>query len=377
ATAAVERLRDAHKIGEGQANLALRNLDTLYNEIGEGIEESFKKTEKAEKKRTKSHRKSGNDRLEAERAATLLLMGEMDRRIAESDAKHDAMIKKLSRNEGLRLGVIQRKQDDEAKIRAEFSDAETAAFNAAAMATLSDTQRSFADRRAAVISEYGGIIEAVRDISPQLALELSGVQQGLLSGINEEEEALAITRAQELAHAVTDPYVQAWEGAKDKIDEISASMAETRERNAKQDAALFKTIGSSFVGTYTKMLQGGMSTREQQFSVMGDMFGQIGGAFLQWATAEGALLSGNPLAAAGAALALQAISGTISSFGSRGSGGGAAPVSDLATRAMEDDRDDEETPAGVTIYNYGLTTPDEIVASIGRGVRRDRDLSGV
>lgn len=154
---------------------------------------------------------------------------------------------------------------------------------------------------------------------------------------------------------------------------------EATQAHTEKMAALYQSMGSDVVGAFVAMAAGGADMRETMFKLMGSMFGQLSTAFLAWATAEGALLSGNPFAAATAAIALGAVASLISAFGSRGkgSGGGGAKGSNsnaMARRSLES-RKDNEKPQTV-IYNYGFATPDSIARSVSRGDLRGQDLRG-
>ena len=140
-------------------------------------------------------------------------------------------------------------------------------------------------------------------------------------------------------------------------------------------AGMYQNMASSAVDSMIQIAVGGADMRENMFKLMGSMFGQLSTAFLAWATAEGALLSGNPFAAAAAAIALGAVASTISAFGSRGKGSGAKGTSSKMSRQSLESRKEDEKPQTV-IYNYGFATPDAIARSVSRGDLRGQDLRG-
>ena len=140
-------------------------------------------------------------------------------------------------------------------------------------------------------------------------------------------------------------------------------------------AGMYQNMATSAVDSMIQIAVGGADMRENMFKLMGSMFGQLSTAFLAWATAEGALLSGNPFAAAAAAIALGAVASTISAFGSRGKGSGAKGTSSKMSRQSLESRKEDEKPQTV-IYNYGFATPDAIARSVSRGDLRGQDLRG-
>ena len=140
-------------------------------------------------------------------------------------------------------------------------------------------------------------------------------------------------------------------------------------------AGMYQNMATSAVDSMIQIAVGGADMRENMFKLMGSMFGQLSTAFLAWATAEGALLSGNPFAAAAAAIALGAVASTISAFGSRGKGSGAKGTSSKMSRQSLESRKEDEKPQTI-IYNYGFATPDAIARSVSRGDLRGQDLRG-
>lgn len=140
-------------------------------------------------------------------------------------------------------------------------------------------------------------------------------------------------------------------------------------------AGMYQNMASSAVDSMIQIAVGGADMRENMFKLMGSMFGQLSTAFLAWATAEGALLSGNPFAAAAAAIALGAVASTISAFGSRGKGSGAKGTSSKMSRQSLESRKEDQPPQTI-IYNYGFATPDAIARSVSRGDLRGQDLRG-
>jgi len=151
---------------------------------------------------------------------------------------------------------------------------------------------------------------------------------------------------------------------------------EATKAHTEKMAALYQSLGNEVAGTFIAMAMNGADARESVFKLMGSMFGQLSTAFLAWATAEGALLSGNPFAAAAAAIALGAIASTISAFGSRGKSGGAkgSNSNGMARKSLESRKQDEKPQT--VIYNYGFATPDAIARSVSRGDLRGQDLRG-
>ena len=161
---------------------------------------------------------------------------------------------------------------------------------------------------------------------------------------------------------------------KSLFDNQKAAEDATKAHEEKM-AGMYQNMASSAVDSMIQIAVGGADMRENMFKLMGSMFGQLSTAFLAWATAEGALLSGNPFAAAAAAIALGAVASTISAFGSRGKGSGAKGTSSKMSRQSLESRKDDAPPQTI-IYNYGFATPDAIARSVSRGDMRGQDLRG-
>jgi len=134
-------------------------------------------------------------------------------------------------------------------------------------------------------------------------------------------------------------------------------------------------MGDVLSGTFNNLITGGENFRENMFSIMGELFGQLSTAFLAWAAAESGLLSGNPIAGAVAAVALGVVASAISSFGSRESGGGSSAAAQAPRRQIERDAARDSGPS-ITVINQGLSMSDEDAKRIGRGLARHMQLGG-
>jgi hypothetical protein len=160
-------------------------------------------------------------------------------------------------------------------------------------------------------------------------------------------------------------------------DKFQKTQADIAARNTQVWVDSFHAVASGFGGMLVSMLQSGASFREQIFTTLGTVFGQLGAAFIAWATAEGSLLAGNPFGAIAAAVALQTIAGVIGSFGQRKPGGGGGGGGQAARREFDDrnQRDREQAPR-IMVLNYGFWAPDETALSAGQAVARGRNLTG-
>lgn len=196
----------------------------------------------------------------------------------------------------------------------------------------------------------------------------------------EEEEKLGAYGAQfgGAASAVGDTFGAGFNGLGDAytalFDNQAAAEAATKAHEEKM-AGMYQNMAMSAVDSMMNIAVGGGDVREEVFKMMGSMFGYLSAAFLAWAVTESALLSGNPYAAAGLAVALGVVGATISAFGSRGKGSGAKGTSSKMSRQSLESRKEDEKPQTI-IYNYGFATPDSIARSVSRGDLRGQDLRG-
>jgi len=95
----------------------------------------------------------------------------------------------------------------------------------------------------------------------------------------------------EAAKSATAPLVDGFGAALDvasRLNDATATLAES----------VRTTLTDAFVNSFTAILDSSGSFREQMFGAMGGMLSDLATAFGAWAVTEGALLSGNPFAAA-------------------------------------------------------------------------------
>jgi hypothetical protein len=215
---------------------------------------------------------------------------------------------------------------------------------------------------------------------------LAGEEAKQMKLLDVEQAAADFESLKMMATGFTDFVTPAFDGVETKINKVSDIMTKRAARDMQIWAGAVQNMGTTFGTTMVSMLSSGENMREQTAQMMGQLFGQLSTAFLAWATAEGGLLSGNPFAAAGAAIALGTIAAAISSFGNRGSkgsagaggGGGAGGTSTAARMASREagtqrGRDDQQ---GVIVYNYGFEQPDDVAQRVGQGARRAQSLRG-
>jgi len=300
----------------------------------------------------------------------LALADEMGRKIMEIEKRYTDLASKAKEGDAETRTALARKMADEiAKIEA-------------------DAARKLEDERAKVIEFGMGRAMAehqrkLREIKRQAeemreAARAAGMGDEAVAGIDAKEQALLQEEAMRPMREMGSRLMGLVEGAgssvSDMFHDTLKEMEDATAARTQRMADLFETMGTSIGTTLVQVATSSEDMREKTFKVMGQLFGQLSTAFLAWAKAEGGLLSGNPFAAAGAAIALGVVGAAISSFGSRGKGGG---TSGMARQSMDRRKDDnKERDASVVIYNYGFSTPDQIARSVARGEMRGRELDG-
>jgi hypothetical protein len=176
---------------------------------------------------------------------------------------------------------------------------------------------------------------------------------------------------------------QGQEKAKADADEMK-SAAESAMKDMEALAEATRKLGddartslvNGFLGAFDAIVGGMGSFREQMFGVMGGMMGELATAFGAWATAEGALLAGQPWLALGVVGLMKLAASRVSAFGKRSSGGGGNTESQ-ASRYMARKSDSEANRK--TIYEFNINTipvPDRIARELATSVARGFKLQG-
>lgn len=156
--------------------------------------------------------------------------------------------------------------------------------------------------------------------------------------------------------------------------EFEAQMEAQKQAAIRFGADTVTALGDSIQSALVNAITGAQSLREQTFAIMGDLFGKLSTAFIAWATAEGNLLKGNPIAAAAAAVALGTVAKLIGAFGQRKGGGGASGSSaNTARRQQERPRKEERQPT-IMIINNGLAVNDRQAKGIAQAYERGQRL---
>lgn len=346
-------------------------MNDLFNLAGEQIANKF------EKDKGKGKGKGGKapDWYKAEWEARISMMDDYSRQSAEIETRY------ADQMNGLHADQVQLRIDLAFKMVEELDalEAKRVADEKARALELSNYFKSeqevqlandiaAAEARAAAMREIARAngqdnIEMMRQIAAQEEEEKLGAYGSAFGGAGT---------------AIGDTFGAGFGGLGDAytalFDNQKAAEDATKAHEEKM-AGMYQNMASSAVDSMIQIAVGGADMRENMFKLMGSMFGQLSTAFLAWATAEGALLSGNPFAAAAAAIALGAVASTISAFGSRGKGSGAKGTSSKMSRQSLESRKEDEKPQTV-IYNYGFATPDAIARSVSRGDLRGQDLRG-
>jgi hypothetical protein len=347
-------------------------MNDLFNLAGEQIEGKF------EKDKGKGGKGGGKapDWYKAEWDARLSLMDEAQQQAAEIETRYAEQMN------GLHADQVQLRIDLAFKMVAELDavEAQRVANEKARALELANYFRS--DQEAQLANDIAAA-EARATAMREIARSSGQDNLEMMRSIAAQEEAEKLGAYGAQFGGLGSVLGQGAEGGANLFGEMYGALfdnqiaaEEATKAHTEKMAALYQSLGNEVAGTFIAMAMNGADARESIFKLMGSMFGQLSTAFLAWATAEGALLSGNPFAAAAAAIALGAIASTISAFGSRGKSGGAkgSNSNGMARKSLESRKEDEKPQT--VIYNYGFATPDAIARSVSRGDLRGQDLRG-
>jgi hypothetical protein len=302
---------------EGVADITAETVAKVEAELTRRAAAKDKTKKKRRRERTRATKDAGKELVEAEREAALMLMTEVDRERIELEERFDTLIATIgTKNDSLVRGLV------EGRTKA-----------------LEDLEAEVVQRQLEVIDKIAAEGTTIGDL-------------------------LVGDFAEELGSMV------------DAIDK-SYTKVEARQQ-AMQDFLISsaQAVGNSASQMFVQLATNTETFRAQIFNNMGQLFGQLGGAFIAWATAEGNLLAGNPFAAVGAAIALQTIGGLISSISTRKPSAGAGGGGSVARRALDERKNREEVEPQVVIFNYGLSAPDNVARSVAGATTRGRNLRG-
>lgn len=367
-------LAAAGLISTEQLEMQLYALGTVADNAGIQIEKAFSQKQK---RRTGGGGKSAAVKLaEAEGKALVLLMTDRQRQIHDLEEKFiAAQAPLIGKRADLVAQLEQQKHAQLLDLRMSFAredlTAATEASQALSLAMMSETSRAFEERRQQTRAEFMTLINLAGGLQTEMGQRMNAALMESIGKINAEQ-------AQQIIDSIKQPIMQGWEDAIKGVARMTGQwLTDIEDKNKEKTAAIERmfakmaqNVGSTLIGLATSA----NTTREETFKTLGQLFGQLGSAFLAWATAEGNLLAGNPFGAAAAAIALQGIAAAIGSVGKRSSSGGGA-TSSAAARDFSQPRD-EQRGATIIQYNYGFVAPDEVAQGAMRAEQRAQSLRG-
>jgi hypothetical protein len=382
ATEAMHRLHAAGMLTGEQLsnyeNILLKQTDIAETQILK--QEKFQ--DKSNARRSRKSKKSADDQVRLLEQASLMTMSELERSIVQSDKKYQEILENLDGHEDLKLQIMDQRAAERQSLMAEHATMLADQEAAYSDAMLSQRELAFKKEQDAVKAHFADLREAVGGFGDMDRIAQMESQQ--LDLLDREKAAEDIEIFNGMVAGLAGVADSAFGAVESKIDSISEKVTKRAARDMQIWAGAVQGMGLTFGATMVNMVQGGENMREQTAQMMGQLFGQLSTAFLTWAVAEGNLLSGNPFAAAAAAIALGTIAAAISSFGSRGKGsasaggGGGGATSSAARMSSRESGANRgrESGAGVIVYNYGFQQPDDVANRVGQGARRSQSLRG-
>lgn len=376
ALAKLEAYHDEHadriaRLFEGDSDALERAesaLAELVDKAGVEIRKHRFKGEKADKKPGK-----GIDWAKRDYDVRLALATDHERSVMEVERRYGEMAKNLRKDDTVsRLALAERMNKDLLKIEQDRGRAQLDAKRTVNMSLMSE-ERAAHEQALIDIQKRA---QELRD-----AAKVAGIEGEATPAINAQEQAALSRQKMKPILDLRDKFKGIGGSIADSLgstyaDTMAAMEEETKKRTANM-AQLFQGMGLAVGNTFISMAAAGQSSREEVMRNMGQLFGQLSAAFLAWAQAEGGLLAGNPVAAAGAAIALGLVASAISAFSSRKSSGGGGGKS-VSRRSLEDeaDRRGQQKQQAPVINVYGFATPDSISGSARRGNLRGNELNG-
>ncbi len=159
------------------------------------------------------------------------------------------------------------------------------------------------------------------------------------------------------ASRTSERLVKAEKESKKSSDKIAKDQARKAMSVKEVWASAIGGIGVTFASTFQEVAAGTANFRDTMANILGGLFDAVAGAIVGLATAEGAWLAGNPIAAAALALGVGVFTSALKGFASRGSGagaGGGGGNTPVAPRTRDLGRDRANQPAGITLIAEGF-----------------------
>lgn len=203
---------------------------------------------------------------------------------------------------------------------------------------------------------------------------------GMVTGAGREEEQESVAQWGDTFTSTLDRVKDSIGETRDAAGEWWAEYKNEAERvktiNEQLSDSVVRSLGGAFQQTFTAVITSSGSFRQKMFGIIGGLISQLGGAFVAWAAAEVALLSGNPYAAAAVAATMGIAGAAISAYGGRSSGSSTGSSAGV-TRAIERQMDQKETtPTIMEVNLHGIPVPDKTARELHMAIQRSMELEG-